>query len=72
MIDDIILYNYVNIRVNTLEFNNLKIESTICRLLYKYSNLDSSKQKKERSGYQRYTKKQMKYDRNKYSTKNLN
>ena len=34
--------------------------------------VDSSKQKKERLGFKKYTKKQMKHDRNKYSPKNLN
>ena len=34
--------------------------------------VDSSKQKKERLGFKKYTKKQMKHDRNKYSPKYLN
>lgn len=42
---EIILFNYIESKLNTLEFNNLKLYSIICKLLSKYSNLDNKKYK---------------------------
>lgn len=39
------LFDYINNKLNTLDFNNLKIESTIYKLLCKYSSLPSDKYK---------------------------
>ena len=39
------LFDYIDNKLNTLDFNNLKIESTICKLLCKYSSLSSDKYK---------------------------
>ena len=67
--------NYIfNIYFNKVVVNNMDdnlLISAASKTIEKEMNfvmpkfVDSSKQKKERSGYQRYTKKQMKYDRNK-------
>lgn len=40
-----ILFDYIDNKSNTLDFNNLKIESTVCKLLCKYSSLPSDKYK---------------------------
>ena len=43
---ELILYEYIDQTVNTLEVNKLKLESTICKLLCKHSNLLEDKYKK--------------------------
>lgn len=40
-----ILYDYITNKGNSLEFNNLKIDSTICKLLCKYSDVSDIKYK---------------------------
>lgn len=42
---EFMLFNYINNKLNSLEFNNLKIDSTLCKLLCKYSSLSSDKYK---------------------------
>lgn len=42
---EMILYDFIDSKQNTFNFNNLKIYSTICKLLCKYSNLYNEKYK---------------------------
>lgn len=39
------LFDYIDNKLNSLDFDNLKIESTVCKLLCKYSSLPSDKYK---------------------------